>query len=194
MSDTADLVAALAPVSTAFRRLGVAHFVGGSIASTFHGAIRSTMDVDLVCDLPADKVDEFLTAFHDDFYVSGPAVREAVKRRSCFNVIHLPTSFKVDVFVGRDRLFDRSAMSRATPHALGESENENFVVPIATVEDSIIAKLEWFRLGNEASERQWDDVSRLMKLHREALDLTYMRRMAESISVGDLLDRLLAAN
>jgi hypothetical protein len=192
VSDTDDLVAALAPVSTAFRRLGVAHYVGGSVASTFHGAIRSTMDVDLVCDLPADKVDEFLTAFHDDFYVSGPAVREAVKRRSCFNVIHLPTSFKVDVFVSRDRLFDRSAMSRATPHTLGESDG--FVVPIATAEDSIIAKLEWFRLGNEASERQWDDVSRLMKLHRGTLDEAYMRRMAKSVGVGDLLDRLFSAS
>ena len=55
MSDAADLLAALAPVAAAFRRLGVRHFVGGSVASTIHGAIRSTMDVDLVCELRAEQ-------------------------------------------------------------------------------------------------------------------------------------------
>jgi hypothetical protein len=191
VSETDDLVAALAPVSNALRRLGVAHYVGGSIASTFHGAIRSTMDVDLVCDLTIEKVDEFLAAFHDDFYVSGPAVREAVARHGCFNVIHLPTAFKVDVFVGRGRLFDRAAMVRAMPATLGEVDG--FTVPIATAEDSIIAKLEWFRLGDEVSQRQWDDVSRLAKLHGETLDMAYIRRMAESVGVDDLIDRLFTA-
>lgn len=65
------------------------------------------------------------------------------------------------------------------------------LVPVATAEDSIIAKLEWFRLGDESSQRQWDDVSRLVRLHGPALDVAHMRRMAESVGVIDLLDRLL---
>ena len=48
MSDVDDLVAALEPVAAALGRLGVGFYVGGSVASTYHGAIRSTMDVDLV--------------------------------------------------------------------------------------------------------------------------------------------------
>lgn len=51
MSEADDLIAALLPVTEVFRSLGVRHYVGGSVASSFHGAIRSTMDVDLVCDL-----------------------------------------------------------------------------------------------------------------------------------------------
>ena len=46
-----DLIDALEPVVRAFRELGIRHFIGGSIASSFHGATRSTMDVDVVCDL-----------------------------------------------------------------------------------------------------------------------------------------------
>ena len=65
-------------------------------------------------------------------------------------------------------------------------------VPVATAEDSIIAKLEWFQLGDESSQRQWDDVSRLVALHGGALDVAHMRRMAESIGVGGLLERLLS--
>jgi hypothetical protein len=53
MSDSADLTAALAPVAAAFQRLGVRHYIGGSVASTIHGAVRSTMDVDVVCELAA---------------------------------------------------------------------------------------------------------------------------------------------
>lgn len=191
VSDTDDIVAALAPVTAAFQKLGVSHYVGGSVASTFHGAIRSTMDVDVVCDLRSDQVAAFLGAFGDDFYVSAPAVREAVNRRSSFNLIHLPTSFKVDVFVSRGRPFDRAAMSRATPCIL--REEDGFAAPIASAEDSIVSKLEWYRLGDEVSERQLDDVSRLVQLLGDSLDVPHMKRMAESIGVGDLLDRVLGS-
>lgn len=115
MSDADDLVAALTPVVAALTRIGVRHYIGGSVASTMHGAIRSTMDVDLVCDLRADQVDTFLAAFGPEFYVSGSAVRQAVEKRSCFNLIHLPTAYKVDVFVSRGRPFDEAAMKRAVP-------------------------------------------------------------------------------
>lgn len=190
MSDAADLLAALAPVAAAFQRLGVRHFVGGSVASTIHGAIRSTMDVDLVCELRADQVAAFVTVFGEEFYVSEPAVRQAVERRSCFNLVHLPTAWKVDVFVSRGRLFDEAAMARAVARRL--AVDDPLEVPVATIEDSIVAKLEWFRAGDESSQRQWDDVSRLVALHGPALDLDHMRRMAESVGVGSLLERLLA--
>ena len=190
MSDAADLLAALAPVAAAFRRLGVRHFVGGSVASTIHGAIRSTMDVDLVCDLRVDQVAAFVAVFGDEFYVSEPAVRQAVERRSCFNLVHLPTAWKVDVFVSRGRPFDEAAMARAVARRL--AADDPLEVPVATIEDSIVAKLEWFRAGDESSQRQWDDVSRLVALHGPALDLDHMRRMAESVGVGSLLERLLA--
>jgi len=62
------------------------------------------------------------------------------------------------------------------------------------VEDSILAKLEWFRLTDETSERQWDDVSKLVRLHGGRLDAAYLHEMADTIGVGDLLERLLAEN
>ena len=190
MSDGDDLMAALTPVAEALRRLGVRHYVGGSVASTFHGAMRSTMDVDLVCDLGPDDVAAFVEFFGEEFYVSPDAVRDAVQRKSCFNLIHMPTSYKVDVFVSRGRPFDLMAMERATPQLLGMGAAT--MIPIATAEDSIVAKLEWFRLTNETSERQWDDVSKLVALLGDRLDVEHMQQMAISIGVGDLLDKLLA--
>jgi hypothetical protein len=181
VSETDDLVAALSPVADAFRGLGISFYVGGSIASTFHGAIRSTMDVDLVCDLPPEL---------DDAFVSASAVRDAVQRRSCFNLIHMPTAYKVDVFVSRGRRFDVRAMQRAAVETIGVGRSVS--VPVATAEDSIVSKLEWFRLTDETSERQWDDVSRLVDLHGPRLDTEYMQQMAVSVGVGDLLGKLLS--
>ncbi len=151
MSDTDDLVDALSPVVRAFQGLDIAHFVAGSIASSFHGATRSTMDVDLVCELTEDKVTAFVSCFDDDFYISESVIRDAVRRKSCFNLIHLPTSFKVDVFVSRSRPFDSQAMRRATVERFGEAKTVE--VLIASAEDTIISKLEWYRLTNETSDR-----------------------------------------
>ena len=190
VSETDDLVAALSPVADAFRGLGISFYVGGSIASTFHGAIRSTMDVDLVCDLTPELVDAFVGTFGTDFYVSAAAVRDAVQRRSCFNLIHMPTAYKVDVFVSRGRRFDVRAMQRAAVETIGVGRSVS--VPVATAEDSIVSKLEWFRLTDETSERQWGDVSRLVDLHGPRLDREYMQQMAVSVGVGDLLQKLLS--
>jgi hypothetical protein len=184
-----DLVAALAPVVSAFRDLRIRFYIGGSVASSFHGAARSTMDVDLVCEMAEDQIPHFVSRFDATFYLSEAAIRDAVRRKSCFNLIHLPTSFKVDVFVSRDRPFDRDAMRRATAERLGGVTS--IEVPIATAEDSIVSKLEWYRKTNETSERQWDDVSRLIALLGDTVDITYLRSAAESVGVADLLTRLL---
>ena len=190
MSDYDDLVAALSPVSAALTKLGIRHYVGGSVASSFHGASRSTMDVDLVADMSAAHVSEFLRSFDQEFYLSEAAVREAIQRKSCFNLIHLPTSFKVDVFVSRQRPFDITAMNRATLEQLGDSQVVE--IHVATPEDAIISKLEWYRKSNETSERQWDDVTRLLKLLGDAADREYLRASAESVDVDDMLERLLS--
>lgn len=189
MSEADDLQAALGPVTEAFRMLGIRFFVGGSVASSFHGAIRSTMDVDLVCTITAARAAQFANQLGDDFYASLPAIKDAIDRKSCFNLIHYPTSYKIDVFVSRGREFDLAAMNRAVPQSLMSANLPP--VPVATVEDSILSKLEWFRLTDETSERQWHDVERLIEVHGEALDTEHLWRMAEAIGVADLLSKLL---
>jgi hypothetical protein len=189
LDELEELVDALAPVASALRRLGVRHYVGGSVASSFHGATRSTMDVDLVCELKENDISRLIQSIGTDFYTSDTAMRDAIRRGGCFNLIHLPTSFKVDVFISRGRPFDLESMARASMERLGERRIVE--IPIATAEDSIISKLEWYRSTNETSERQWDDVSRLLDLLGENIDRDYLYRAAESVGVEDLLSRLM---
>ena len=189
MTESDDLLDALMPVVEALQTLKIRHYVGGSIASSFHGATRSTMDVDLVTEFDEASVSKFVGCFGDEFYLSEAAIQEAVKRQSCFNLIHLPSSFKVDIFVSRRRAFDVESMNRSTLERLGDGRS--IEVRIATAEDTIISKLELFRLTNETSERQWDDVCRLIKLLGTHADVSYLHRAAESVGVGDLLQRLI---
>lgn len=186
MSQPDDLVAALTPVVLVFNELGVRHYVGGSVASSFHGAVRSTMDVDIVCELRDEHVARFLGRLATDYYANEQTIREAISNRSCFNLIHFPTSFKVDIFLSRGRAFDNDCLERCRLERI----SEGLEVAIATPEDSIIAKLEWYRIGNEVSERQWDDVTRLLRLLGGQADVDYLRQAAASVGVGDLLQRL----
>ncbi len=190
MSVHGEIVHALRPVVEQFQRLHVRYCVGGSVASTQHGAGRSTVDVDLSAELDLPTALKLIEALQSDYYSSESAVREAFQHRSCFNLLHLATTFKVDVFVGRHPDFDRSVMDRAADDILGD--DDTMVARVASAEDIILIKLEWYRWGDEISERQWDDVLRVARLKRGNLDLEYMRHWAEDLRVSDLLERLIA--
>ncbi|HVN32556.1 MAG TPA: hypothetical protein VMT45_11280 [Thermoanaerobaculaceae bacterium] len=185
-----DLLAALAPLLDALRRLGVRHFVGGSIASSAHGVARASIDADVVAELRPEDVDGLLSSLGGLYYVPEARLRDAALRRTSFNVIHLETMLKVDVFVSRDRPFDRRAMERARP--AGSEAAGGAPLVLASAEDIVLAKLEWFRRGGEASERQWGDVLGVLRAGGSSLDRRYLEEGARELGVVDLLARALA--
>lgn len=183
-----DLLAALTPVLRVLRDLGVRHFVGGSIASSAHGVARASVDGDVVAELGAQHVAPLVAALRDAYYVPEERIRDAVARRASFNLVHLETMVKVDLFVSRDRPFDRRAFERASPASL---EGVELALPVSSAEDTVLAKLEWFRKGGEVSERQWTDVRGVLQAGGGTLDLAYLRRGAVELGIEDLLDRAL---
>ena len=62
---------------------------------------------------------------------------------------------------------------------------------VASPEDTILAKLEWYRLGDEISDRQWRDILGVLAVQGDRLDLAYMRQWAATLDVSDLLERAL---
>jgi hypothetical protein len=185
-----DLLAALAPVVDVLRELGVRHYVGGSIASSAHGVARASIDADVVAELRPEHADRLSAALRQAYYVPEARVRDALARRTSFNVIHLETMLKVDVFVSKDRPHDRRAMARARPMP-SEGAGEG-ALPLASAEDTALAKLEWFRRGGEASMRQWTDVLGVLAASGSSLDRRYMEDEARELGVSDLLARAVA--
>ncbi len=184
-----DLLTALAPVLHVLRDLGVRHFVGGSIASSAHGVARASVDGDVVAELAPAHVGPFVAALRDTYYVPEERVRDAVARRASFNVIHLDTMLKVDVFVSRDRPFDRRAFERSRTTPIEGAGGAT--LPVSSAEDIILAKLEWYRRSGEVSERQWTDVQGVLQASAGALDLPYLRQGSTELEVGYLLERAL---
>lgn len=176
-------------VANQFEALGISYVIGGSMASIIHGMIRTTMDVDMVADLKMEHVAPFVLSLQNQFYVDEQAARQAVQNRTSFNLIHLETMFKVDVFVPKDRAFDQQQLNRRVSEQLAsDSEKRLWVL---TAEDIILAKLDWFRLGGEVSERQWRDILGIMKTQPGALDIGYLQKWADELNVSDLLVRAL---
>lgn len=171
-------------------RLGIQYAVGGSFASSFHGIARATQDLDLVVEVTEDGVPALYRAVSPHFYADERAMIEAIRRGMSFNLIHLGSGFKFDLFVaerhplGRDQLIHRSKVSTAL---LGGDPVD---VNIISAEDIILAKLLWYRMGGDASERQWNDLLSLVEVQKDKADYEYLNAQAARLGVADLLERL----
>lgn len=186
MPDAADLTA-LRPVVDAFHQLGIEFHVGGSVASNVHGVWRSTMDTDLVAIIRHDQVDAIVSILRPNYYVDASMIRDAITRRSSFNIIHNDTAQKIDIFIPKQRRYDEAARSRVMMKAV--SADGSFVLPIASPEDTILNKLDWYKLGGETSQRQWGDIIAVMRVQQPSLDWPYLTRWAGELDVRDLLER-----
>lgn len=182
-------VVVTAKVTSALEKLNVSYFIGGSLASTLYGMVRTTQDADIIAELHPGHIAALIAALQDEFYVDAEMIAEAVSHYSSFNLIHRESMFKVDVFIPRERDFLHKQFARARRETL--STEPEIQAMVASAEDTLLAKLEWYRLGGEVSERQWRDVLGLLKVQAGALDFTYLRSTAKELNVEDLLERAL---
>ena len=170
--------------------LAIPYAVGGSVASGFHGEPRMTQDIDILVDLPAQKVEPLTASMRPEFYVDLESAREAQRNRSSFNAIHLGYHHKVDFFVAADAVLDREQLDRRAPATIAPDVSRP--VFVTSAENILLRKLDWFRIGDEVSDVQWRDVLALLKIQRGALDLDYVRRIARSTGLDSLLARALS--
>lgn len=180
-------IAVLLRVVEILERLQIPYLVSGSIASSVLGEPRSTVDVDIVVDMQPLHVWPLVEAMRPEFYIDDGAVTDAVARGAAFNVIHLHTMQKVDIFVVAGKPHDQEQMRRRQPLPLSR-DPERFVY-FLTAEDLILQKLSWYRLGAGISDRQWRDILGVMKVQAGRLDRVYLFRWAESLQLSDLLGR-----
>ena len=169
--------------------LGIRYHLGGSFASAIHGVPRQTMDVDLVIDLGPDSVGSLVALMKDDFYVDVEVAAEAVSRRGSFNAIHLESGFKVDFFVKGGSDFDEAEFDRSELCQILDNPPRSAYVKSA--EDTILRKLQWYRIGGEVSDRQWRDVLGVL-LAVDDLDVNHIEKWAARLGLQRLFKRALS--
>lgn len=181
------------PLDTALRVgrslevMGIPYTIGGSIASSFAGEPRSTIDIDIVAALEERHVEALVADLSDEFYVDADALLRAIRARSSANLIHQATQLKVDVFIAGGTPMDLRQLARRMSVDLPDGRRI-FVHP---PEDILLQKLRWYRRGGEVSDRQWRDITAIVRVQGRRLDRTYLQEGAQILGVVDLLERAL---
>jgi hypothetical protein len=174
-------------VAAVFEELGIDYALGGSLASSLHGEPRSTNDVDFAVRLQEREIARLVAELSPEFLIDEEGLRAALRAGRSYPIYFLPLALKIDLFVRGTAPFDRSEFVRRVRVSVGERGS----LFVASLEDSLLRKLVWFRLGGEVSDRQWRDVLGLVRAASSGLDRAYLDRWASELGVPDLLVRAL---
>ncbi|MDJ0511725.1 MAG: hypothetical protein QNJ64_21130 [Crocosphaera sp.] len=174
-------------LGTIFDSLPIPYYVSGSVASSLQGEVRFTEDLDLAIEMKPEQVSLLIEALSQDFYISEVAVNEAMQGfTSSFNVIHLQTVEKADIFISGKDEFSVSKMNRRQLYTVEETQSSFYV---CSPEDTILQKLVWLNLSQGQSKKQWRDILGVLKLQREALEFSYLGLWSEKLGLKERLQK-----
>jgi hypothetical protein len=182
---TDPLAQGLNELTSALTALGIRFLVSGSLASSAHGVARGTMDGDLVALIFPPQAKLLAKALGPGWYADLGMMEQALRERRAFNLIHMGSAMKFDVFPALTDFHD-SELERATPTPLRIEGAA--LCPVATSEDSLLSKLQWYRDGGEVSDRQWSDIGGIIANNPD-LDWEYVNLWAARLGVTGLLER-----
>jgi hypothetical protein len=169
----------LRTVVTALEANDVPFMLTGSVAAAAHGAGRATMDVDLVIQATRAQLESVVAAIEGPtLYVSREAALEALASESMFNIVDTETGWKADLIPCKSRPFSQAEFARRRPLEL-----DGLPLWVASVEDVILSKLEWARLGGSA--RQLEDVAALLRVAVGEVDRAYLDRWIDELGLRD---------
>jgi hypothetical protein len=167
-------------------RLGVRYMIVGSVASSFYGEPRATMDVDIVIDLPYGLVPAFCDAFPSpEFYVDPHAVGQAIRAGGQFNLLQTTTADKIDFMALRYGTHCEGQLERRLKlPVLGDRE-----AFIARPEDVILSKMEYYRQGQ--SEKHLRDITGILRVSGPRVDRAYIKEWAGNLGLTDIWQAIL---
>jgi len=184
-----DVIEALMPLVEALEDSGIAYYLGGSVASSAYGVSRPTQDIDVIADIRIEHVLPLVRRLKSEYYVDADMIRDAIRRKSSFNIIYLDLMFKVDIFLPKPRQFTQQELLHIRKEVIAEGTRPFY---LSSPEDIILNKLEWYKMGAEVSTRQWNDLMGVINRQKTTLDLAYLRQWAKELDVVELLERALA--
>lgn len=178
----------LVRITAMLDELEIPYALGGSLAASFFGEPRSTMDIDVAIDVGAVEGEALIEKAAVAFVVPATSAREALRTHGSFNLLSAQGGMKVDLFVLGDDILDRRQIERRV----------NIPVPgipdglwVTSPEDQVLRKLDWYRQGGSVSDRQWRDVVGILRGQGEELAVDDLRATARQLDLSDLLQRAL---
>ncbi len=183
-----DLARAMIPVIEALEHLGIRYSLSGSIACSVYGLPRGAQDIDLRADIRAEHIGPLLAHLHAGYTVSVQTVYDAIAQRSFFSLLHLASLVKVDILLPHAPSFDSLVSERAQQLSLIEEYQPIWIV---SPEDIALLRLKWYRDTGASADDQWNDILGVLKVQAPTLDLKYLRLVAQTLNISDLLEQAL---
>ncbi len=183
-----DILMALKPLIETFNKFSISYYIGGSLASSIYGMPRTTLDADIVADINPNQIKALKSNLQEEYYIDENMIKNAIINSSSFNLIHLETSVKIDVFVYKDNAYQKNAIERSVEDTLVENEQSSKFC-FASPEDIIINKLKWYQMGGKVSERQWLDIIGVIKIQGVFLDKEYLKKWSIKLELIELLKK-----
>jgi hypothetical protein len=179
-----SLASFLALIAQSLREADIPFMLTGSLAAAFYGAPRATQDVDVVFESQPENLRQFASMLRAvGVYVDLDTALEALRTGGQFNAIDPTTGWKADLIVRRARAFSEAEFSRRQHRELFGVD-----IALATLEDLIIAKLEWSELGD--SELQRSDIRELLDIAGDSIDRDYLERWIGALDLQDAWNRI----
>ncbi len=165
-----SLTAFLRSVVEILDEAGVRYMLTSSLASAYYAVPRATQDIDVVIEAEERGIQRVVQGLRDaGCYVDQDAALESWHNQGQFNAIDPDSGWKLDLIVRRERPYSRMEFQRRVKTTLLGVE-----LPVASLEDVLIAKLEWSHIGDSALQRR--DVIQLLERTWDRLDHAYLGR------------------
>ncbi len=169
--------------SSRLEKLGLEYMLTGSMALAHYAIPRMTADIDIVIELSSNDLPKFIKEFENDYYIPQNSARNAVSRKSMFNVLNRQSIVKIDCVIRKDDDFQKEVFS----HRQRVNYADHFDLWIISKEGLILSKLNWAK--NTRSEMQMRDVASIL---RNEYDEDYVRTWAKTLEIEDILDECIA--
>jgi hypothetical protein len=184
--ESTNILLVLKPFVKVLDELSISYYISGSIASSIFGMPRSTMDIDIVANIQLNNIPHLKKQLEKDYYLDEDLIKGAIRHLSSFNLVHLETAMKIDVFIQKSGSYAESALERKQKDTLIENDASTEFY-FSSPEDIVLNKLKWYEMGKRISERQWFDVLGVIKVQENSLDKEYLKKWAKKLDIYDLL-------
>jgi hypothetical protein len=155
----------------------VPYMLTGSFASSYYGVLRATHDIDIVIDPTQQSLKTLVSRLNEkDYYADLQAATGAHRELSMFNALDNQTGWKVDFIFRKSSAYAREAFQRRK----GVNFHETMLF-VASVEDVIVSKLEWAKMGESA--RQIEDVASVFKKQHADVDRPYIEKWVTELGL-----------
>lgn len=178
-------------VLEALEAAGIEYMIGGAVAAWAWGEPRSTLDLDLVVNIPLESIGQLSNELMKrDMLVPEEIILANILEDSIdlpINAIHMHSGYKADLYPVRDGdKLRAAAFGRRQKVDLGNSIGE---VYLHSPEDLIIYKLWYFSISQQTKHIR--DITSIVKTLEDELDFSYVDRWAKEKGVFNIWRELL---